>query len=175
MKRNFFFASLVACLIFLCSFVVKPAVNPAAENVVKPAELNAKNIFIPIGGKTGVKVSLYDLRNMKQSQLEVITGRKMNFFEHSAFNSAQRKLKKQINEDGVVTGNKLKRAMGAAGDGTTGFHIGGFALGFLVGLIGVLIAYLIHDDKKRNRVKWAWIGFAAWLVIYFALIFPALF
>jgi len=38
----------------------------------------------------------------------------------------------------------LKRA----GDGSLAFYIGGFALGFLLGLIGVLIAYLINDDKK---------------------------
>jgi len=31
-------------------------------------------------------------------------------------------------------------------------------LGFLLNLVGVLIAYLIKDDYKSNRVKWAWIG-----------------
>ncbi len=175
MKRNSFFAGLLACFILLSSFVATPVVAPATKNVVKPVEVNAKNVLIPVGGKAGVKVSLYELRNMKQSQLEVITGRKMNFFESLAFSKAQKQLKKQINDEGVVTGNKLKRAMGASSDGTSGFHLGGFALGFLVGLIGVLIAYLINDDKKRNRVKWAWIGFAAWVVIYFALIFPVLF
>ena len=50
------------------------------------------------------------------------------------------------------------------GDGE-GFQAGGFFLGFLLGLIGVLITYLINDDQKRNRVKWAWIGFAIWIGI----------
>ena len=56
--------------------------------------------------------------------------------------------------------------MGSSADLTSGFHLGGFALGFLIGPIGVLIAYLIDDDKKRNRVKWAWIGLIAWVVIF---------
>ena len=166
MKRNSFFAGLLACFILLSSFVATPVVAPATKNVVKPVEINAKNVIIPVGGKMGVKLSLYELRNMKQSQLEVITGRKMNFFESIAFGKAQRQLKKQINEEGIVTGNKLKRAMGSSADLTSGFHLGGFALGFLIGPIGVLIAYLIDDDKKRNRVKWAWIGLIAWVVIF---------
>lgn len=165
MKRNSFFAGLLACFILLSSFVAVPVVTPASKNVVKPVEINAKNVLIPVGGK-GVKLSLYELRNLKQGQLESITGRKMNFFESLAFSKAQRQLKKQINEEGVVTGNKLKRAMGSSADLTSGFHLGGFALGFLIGPIGVLIAYLIDDDKKRNRIKWAWIGLIAWVVIF---------
>jgi hypothetical protein len=43
-------------------------------------------------------------------------------------------------------------------------------LGFLLGLIGVLIAYLIKDDKKRNRVKWAWLGLLAWVVIWLIVV-----
>ena len=55
-------------------------------------------------------------------------------------------------------------------DGTTGFHSGGFFLGLLVGLIGVIIAYIIKDEKKKNRVKWAWIGWGVWVVIALILI-----
>jgi hypothetical protein len=41
----------------------------------------------------------------------------------------------------------------------------------LVGLIGVLIAYLKNDDKKDNRVKCACIGFAVWVgILLIALI-----
>ena len=49
-------------------------------------------------------------------------------------------------------------------------HLGGFALGFFIGLIGVLIAYIIEDDYKRNRVKWAWIGWGVFVVFYVALL-----
>ena len=170
MKIKFFSIPLLAVFILLSSFA-NSSVVPSHAEVTEPVIVNAKNVYIPVGGKIDTKVSLFDLRNMKQSELEAITGRKMNFFERMSFSKAQRKLQKAINDKGEVTGNKLKKAMKSASDGTTGFHLGGFALGFLVGLIGVLIAYLINDGKKKNRVKWAWIGCIAWLVIYFAFIF----
>ncbi|MEI7735906.1 MAG: hypothetical protein WCI49_10590 [Ferruginibacter sp.] len=170
MKIKLFSIPLLAVFFVLSSFVNKSVV-PSKSEVTEPVIVNAKNVYIPVGGKVDSKVSLFDLRNMKQSELEAITGRKMNFFERNSFNKAQRKLQRSINDKGEITGNKLKKAMTSATDGTEGFHIGGFALGFLVGLIGVLIAYLINDDKKRNRVKWAWIGCVAWIVIYFAFIF----
>ena len=169
MKMKLLSVSLLASFFLLTSFV-----SPGLRDNGNTVAVNAKVIFIPIGGAPGTQVSLFDLRNMTKSQLEELTGRKMNFAENIAFNKAQKRLKKDINEQGEVTGKKLKKMMYSSGDGTTGFHIGGFALGFLVGLIGVLIAYLIKDDKKKNRVKWAWIGLAAWLVIYLAIILPAL-
>ena len=45
---------------------------------------------------------------------------------------------------------------------TTDFSIGGLVLGLLLGIIGVLIAYLIGDSAV---IKWAWIGFAIWVGI----------
>lgn len=46
---------------------------------------------------------------------------------------------------------------------SSGFNIGGFALGFFLGLIGVLIAYVFIKDA--NLIKWSWIGLGAVLVI----------
>ena len=43
------------------------------------------------------------------------------------------------------------------------FNIGGFVLGLLLSVIGVLIAYLIGDTTV---IKWAWIGFGVFLVIF---------
>ena len=173
MKIKLFSIPLLAAFFVLSSFVNK-AVVPSHNEVTEPVIVNAKNVYIPVGGKIDTKVSLFDLRNMKQSELEAITGRKMNFLERTSFSKAQKKLQKEISDNGEITGNKLKKAMKYASDGTTGFHLGGFALGFLVGLIGVLIAYLIKDGKRKNRIKWAWIGFGVWVLLYIALILPAL-
>jgi hypothetical protein len=46
------------------------------------------------------------------------------------------------------------------------FAFGTLSLGFLLLLIGALIAHLIKDEKKKNRAKWVWIGAAASLVIW---------
>ncbi len=139
--------------------------NVFASTPVKetPKLPKASEIMIPVG-QSGKTISLMQLATIKQSDLEELTGRKMNAPERFAFRSAQRKINRGINSQGEITSKKMKKMFYA--DGETGFHIGGFALGFLVGLIGVLIAYLINDDKKKNRVKWAWIGFGAFLAIY---------
>ncbi len=136
------------------------ASSPVGESPKLP---KASEIMIPVG-KDGKTISLLELANIKQSELEALTGRKMNPPEKFAFHSAQRKMNRGINSDGEITNKKMKKMFYA--DGETGFHLGGFALGFLVGLIGVLIAYLINDDNKKNRVKWAWIGFGIFVVAY---------
>jgi hypothetical protein len=133
--------------------------------------VRASLIMIPVG-KGGEKISLLELSTISKGDLEKLTGRKMNGAQSFAFKGAQRQMKKGINEDGIVTSKKIKKMF--AVDGETGFHLGGFALGFLVGLIGVLIAYLINDDNKRNRVKWAWIGLGVAVLIYAVVIAAAL-
>ena len=123
----------------------------------------ASELFIPIG-TTGQKISLMELSQINQTDLQTFTGRKMGIMEKIAFKAAQKELKNNINPDGTFN-KRFAKKLEKRSEGTTGFHAGGFFLGFLLGPIGVLIAYLIKDDKKRNRVKWAWIGWGAWVAI----------
>jgi len=155
------FTSVIALLVLTVSFAAKPNSNPTP--------LYASQIMFPVG-KAGQKISLLELSTISKVNLEKITGKKMSGAESFAFKSAQRKMNRGINNEGVVTSKRMKKMFYA---GETGFHFGGFALGFFVGLTGVLIAYLIKDDFKRNRVKWAWIGFGIGLVL--AIIFLAAF
>lgn len=127
----------------------------------------AADIYLPIGNN--MQISLLDLSVIKEHDFEKISGKHLNFFERLGFKASQKKLRNSINADGTINNKKLSRYL-EEGDHSTGFHLGGFALGFLVGLIGVLIAYLINDDNKRNRVKWAWIGFGISVVLYIALV-----
>ena len=140
--------------------------NSLIEPSSKPVKLNAADVLIPVG-KDGKQVSLLELSEMKVKELEKITGTKMKLVDKIGFKVAQKQLRESIDADGSINNKKLNKFAAKAnkpaeGDG---FHIGGFALGFLLGLIGVLVAYLINDDKKSVRVKWAWLGLAAWLVI----------
>jgi hypothetical protein len=100
-----------------------------------------------------------------------VTGKKMTFVKKIQFKLAQRKLRKSINEDGTFNNKKLEKVFQDEMSGTTGFHLGGFALGLFLFVIGVLIAYLIDDEKKSNRVKWAWIGAAVSLLFGIFFIF----
>ena len=153
---------LIATIVFLvCAGTMsfKPIIEKRSE---KPGGMNASAVLIPVGTE-GKKISLLELSTISRPALEKLTGKKMNFTQRLAFKGAQQKLRQGIDDNGIVTNNKLKKVF--AGDGSQGFHLGGFALGFLLGVIGVLIAYLINDDKKKTRVKWAWIGLIAWIAI----------
>lgn len=132
----------------------------------------ASELYLPIGS-TGQKISLMDLSKINVKEFETISGRHLNFIDRLGFKLSQRKLRNSIKADGTIDNKNLAKYM-EQGDHTTGFHLGGFALGFLVGLVGVLIAYLINDDNKRNRVKWAWIGFGIFVVIYAVVLLAVL-
>ena len=51
------------------------------------------------------------------------------------------------------------------------FNFGGFILGFLLGLIGVGLAYIFSDDDAFRRS--AWYGFGTWLIIWLLLVAAA--
>lgn len=50
----------------------------------------------------------------------------------------------------------------------TGFHFGGFALGFFMGILGVGIAY--WTGGSDDMIKWAWIGMGTMGVLYLGLL-----
>jgi hypothetical protein len=135
----------------------------ATSKVIPKPALKASEIFIPIGS-SGSVISLLDLSRMSIKDAQAITGKKMSLIDKMGFKAAQRQLKKNINPDGTLNSKKFEKNLKP--DVTSGFHLGGFALGFFLTIIGVLIAYLINDEKKPARVKWAWIGFGVSLVIW---------
>lgn len=121
--------------------------------------------MLPVGG-TGHTISLKALSEISITDFETISGKKLKFFDKIGFKLGQKKLRNKIEADGTIKSKTIKKyAEKIAAEGETGFHVGGFALGLLLGLIGVLIAYLINDEKKGNRVKWAWIGLGVVVVL----------
>lgn len=137
-----------------------------ATGIVTPPK-KAAEIFVPVGN-TGQRISLLELSQLDLKSFETLTGRHLRFMDRIGFKIAQRDLRKSINRDGTIDARRLNRFRNS-GDHSTGFHIGGFALGFFVGILGVVIAYIIEDDYKRNRVKWAWIGFGLGFLLSIAL------
>jgi hypothetical protein len=158
MKR---FLTLSLALLILSTTFAKPSVVVLPS---KPAKLNANQILIPIG-KNGETISLVDLSRMKVKDLEAITGQKMKLASKIGFVLTQKQLRNSINADGTINNKKLNKAFSKA-NGSSDFNLGGFALGLLLSIIGVLIAYLIKGDEHAARVKWAWIGFGVSLVIW---------
>ena len=151
------------CIFLATAFFVLVISFATTRVTVKPA-LKASEVFIPIGN-TGQKISLLDLSQISIKEVQSLTGKKMKLIDRVTFKAAQRELRQTINPDGTINSKKMSKQLKKA-DVTAGFHLGGFALGFFLSIIGVLIAYLINDDKKGSRVKWAWIGFAVSLAIW---------
>ena len=153
MKKILLFASALA--IFTTTF---------AFSVITSLPKKATELYVPIGNN--VQISLQDLSTMKVKDYEKLSGNHLNFFQRMTFRMGQRKLRASIASDGTITNKKLLNAM-TSGDMTSGFNAGWFVLGLILGLIGVLLSYLIKGDPdvKRNRQKWAWIGWGVWVVI----------
>lgn len=135
----------------------------------KPVPVKASEVYIQIDN-SGKKISLLDLSQITLVDFKALTGQDMKRADKAMFKMAQKKLRKSISPDGTLKNEKLNTFFTKKVDGTTGFHIGGFALGFYLSTTGVLIAYLINDAKKKNRVKWAWIGLGAQLALVLLLV-----
>lgn len=158
-------------VLFIAAFaVMASSFASVSPNSSKEPVLRADKMMFPVG-KTGKTISLLELSKISVKDFQTLTGRKMSFFDKMSFKIAQKKVRDNIDRDGTINNKKLQKALNARKKGgESGFHFGGFALGFFLGLIGVLVAYLINDDYKRNRVKWAWIGLGIVVVLNIILI-----
>ena len=133
---------LVLCFgVFLESFAV---------NAPRPTASQAQSEF--------AQFTQDELLDLDRTLMENRLGRKMSFRERMAHKIAKKQIKK-ARKRGTARDLTAEQAMR---DGTTSFNIGGFLLGLLLGLIGVLIAYIIGGD---GIVRSAWIGFGIFLAI----------
>ena len=138
----FLFAQPVSAL------VLPSSTEPAKTAVVSPS---------PFAGMT-----LKDFMTFTPKKYAALTGKKMTFSQKWSLKMAQHKLKKQSKGNDQALLYALP-----SGIDTSDFNIGGFVLGLLLPVIGVLIAYLIGDTEV---IKWAWIGFAVWAAIFLLIL-----
>jgi hypothetical protein len=154
--------------IFFC-FISLFFLSQIFATTLKPTSaLNASEIEIVIG-KTGRSINLQDLSIISLRDFQQLLGKKLKLSERIAFKIAQQKIRQSINDDGTINDKILKRAYKKGFFDAHDFHLGGFALGFFLSLIGVLIAYLINDDYSSDRRYWAWRGFISGLLLAAAI------
>lgn len=110
------------------------------------ADKNANSTVSLNSGET--KTVHKKISEMSVKEFEAYTHKKLNFFERIAFKAYKKKL--------------------AWGEDSEGFNVGGFALGFFLGLLGVIGAYIFSKD--RNFRKWTWAGWGAWVAIILVII-----
>ena len=116
----------------------------ASVNVIEP-KINSAQIFFPIK-KTGRQISLLELSKINWKDFQILTGRKMNLFNRIEFKIVQKKLRNSIDSG---NNREIKKIINYS-EQRSDFDFVGFALGFFLFPIGVLIAYLINDDKKKS-------------------------
>ena len=159
-------------IILFALFAFLSATTSASNSIfIKPAKnpVKATEVYLPVGN-TGQLISLMDLSRISVKDYEALTGKKMKFINKVNFKICQRELKKSINTDGTFSKKKMEKYFTKASKGGGGFSLGGLALGVFLSLIGVLIAYLISGDNKKNRITWAWIGAAISLILWGAIL-----
>lgn len=112
-------------------------------------------------------VTVDALVKMNSREFAEVIGHKLSLKEKIVFRIAQRELRKEIKREGIQSDATLDVQQMMA-DGEKNFYFGGFILGLLLGLIGVLIAYLMKKDKAFIRSTW--IGWGAWVVLLVILL-----
>ena len=138
--------------LFILSFFAFAVVF--GNKLIEPANPSAESIMIPLL-KSGYTVSLAKFIKLTPAEYKEITGQKLKLDGKISLKILQGYMKKAVHKDGTVNMEKFKK-MASDGDG---FHLGWFALGFFLGIIGLIIALVINDEKRHGRIKWTLIGF----------------
>ncbi len=142
--------------------------NNAHANIpVDGPGVNANEVLIPLG-ESGISISLLELSQIHTRELELLLGKKMKFIEKLGFHSFQKHLRKMITADGTIKEKIFINKFMKKKEGHNG-ALGGFALGSLLGPIGLAIAYFLKDKNKKNRITWAWVGLLFFIPMWYLL------
>jgi hypothetical protein len=123
-----------------------------ATDNAKAGKLTAVDIFSQLDAKSFVALT--------PAKLAEMTGQKLTLNQKINLKLTQRLVKKELKKGHAVNMQEMAKR---AGSGS--FNWGAAALGFFLGLIGVLIVYLAFKNDKEAARKAAWIGFAVWVAV----------
>jgi hypothetical protein len=157
MKLNFRLLTLAIAMLF--TFAASATVATMDPN----AEIKAKEVSSVYNVNLAGTTSVSDILTLNVKDMETKLGRKMSWKEKGAFKLAKYRFQRAEKK------GKLAAEFAKSSDGSIGI---GFALGFFLGFIGVLIAYLaFKDEAKTIKGSWYGLGAAALLYIIFLVIF----
>jgi hypothetical protein len=151
LKRVLFFILILFSQFTRASNIMSLAF-PEKNNSIPPAQIFKKNITAREFSKISIQ------------EFEKISGKHLNIWDRLKFKILQKRLKNSSIQDGAMTLNSNSTFLPDR-SAKNEFHLGGLLLGLFLGPIGVLVAYLIHDEKQKIRKKWAWLGFAALIIV----------
>ena len=137
---------------------------------------NAGIIYVPANSTDNAKAGKTSTANvlgqldaktflsLTPAKVQEMTGVKMNLGQKVTLKMAQMEVKKQLKNGKEVNMAEMGKKAGG------GINFLWLLIGFVLGLIGVLIAYLTREGHDDGRVKSAWIGAAIWLVLWVLLV-----
>jgi hypothetical protein len=138
--------------------------NLFSAELPKTKEPNAKDVMIPLM-YSDKSITLEQFVKLTPSAYKELTGKKLGFKHHVEMKVTQRQLKKTIRKDGTVDVTELQKVAAEPFK----FHLGGFALGFLLGLLGVIITLFFKDANKKSRLYSSLIGLGAVIILVLLL------
>jgi hypothetical protein len=141
----------------LCSAV------PVPLTAVVPSEARAAM-------STPTTLTVEQVLSMDGQAFSEAIGHRLTIKERLSFQVARRGLREAI-RDNKLRGDAPVDLGQLMAEGEKGFQFGGFVLGLLLGLIGVLIAYVMKRDK--GFIRSAWIGWGVWVAILIAVLVAA--
>lgn len=148
--RNLLRVSFMTFALMIINFSSSALTIPSSEPVPPKADNTA---VAPFSNMTAE-----DFLALTPKKYRELTGQKLSITQKISLKIAQKKIRKALKNNESIDSITMANAVD-----TSDFNIGGFVLGLLLSVIGVLIAYLIGDT---NVIKWAWIGFGVFLVIF---------
>lgn len=148
-SQNLLRFSLLAFALMIFSIPSIALVGPSA----KPEPVKESTAVSPLSN-----MNVEDFLSLTPKKYKELTGEKLSITQKISLKLAQKKIKKALKNNEQIDSATMANAVD-----TGDFNIGGFILGLLLSVIGVLIAYLIGDTSV---IKWAWIGFGVFLVIF---------
>jgi len=145
----------ILCLGFRPAAVLVKPIADVSTNKVSEVEVDP------------LSISIKDILELKKSDFEHLLGAKPSFKQKMALKMLQQNLRKEVKKNGLDPEQKVNFSQ-QIDEITTGFNFGAFLLGLLLGLFGVLGAYLFSKDK--NFIRWTWRGWFLWVAIVLAAV-----
>lgn len=125
-------------------------------------------VLITLPGIIG-SLSIKEYIQLSPSDFRKLTGHKLTLKEMIVLKITQKRIKKTIRKDGTID---LYAYQKAVSNEPFKWHWGGFFLGLMLPFgIGVIIAALIKDNKKKNRITSAAIGTCVSSLILLVILF----
>lgn len=149
-----------APIFFLFALVVLTASHPIASSsdsklITHESKLSLSNM------------SVEDFLKLSKSDLKELNGGSITFKESLVFKQLQNELRKEVKHEKIKPSD-LINIESLAEERVSQFKIGGFILGFLLGLIGVALAHIFSQDKGFRRSSWQ--GLGAWIILLLILV-----